>query len=254
MSDPTDKGPNGAIDRRTVVVHYHFFKCAGTSVSHALSDAFGDRFVTWEGPDGRGLSPAGLSERIEGHPEVRVVSSHTAYPPPPELPDVTVVPVVFLRHPLDRVRSVYEFERRQKEPTLGARMAKENDLAGFIEWGLADAREDPRMAEFQTTRLGGWNRPDKAQRAMDAVVAWEFIGVVEEYEPSLAALQTLLQRTWAGVRLRAYHDNAMRGGKLDERLRQFRQQIGIELYARLERANQSDLAIWRAAMARYNSR
>ena len=86
-----------------------------------------------------------------------------------------------------------------------------------------------------------------------ARTGYRFVGVVEEYARSLAALEALLRQTWPRIRLKAYQDNSKRGGTLEQRLEEFREQIGNDLYQQLEEANRADLAVWRTALSRYQS-
>ena len=50
---------------------------------------------------------------IDHHPEIRALSSHQIYLPAPSSITYRAIPVVFIRHPLLRIRSVFLFEQRQ---------------------------------------------------------------------------------------------------------------------------------------------
>lgn len=236
---------------RPVIVHYHLFKNAGTSLDRALKDAFGERWIELEGQDKRDLKPTELAEFLMSNQSVQALSSHTALLPPPTIPDTTVVAAVFIRHPLDRLRSAYDFERIQNADTLGALKAKETDLAGYIKWRLSRP-DDHSARNFQTFRVAGGR--DDLEGALRMLAEVPFVGLVEEFDRSVARLQETLAPHFPGVRLRAYRANVSADERtLEERLALLRERIGDQLYERLEESNRYDLALWEAVRARYAS-
>ncbi|MFV2064622.1 MAG: hypothetical protein ACC726_14100, partial [Chloroflexota bacterium] len=119
---------SGAADRH-VVIHYHIFKNAGTSVDRALRTHFGSTWTTLEAgdrqrdPSGH-LSPERIRRFLDEHRTVQALSSHTADLPPPSVEGLQLHPIIMLRHPLDRIRSIYDFARTQKEDTPNSRLAR----------------------------------------------------------------------------------------------------------------------------------
>lgn len=239
---------------RPLVLHYHLFKNAGTSLDRTLRANFG---ATWDAYEGerRELRPAELREYLAGRPWIAALSSHKALLPAPDLPGVEVIPVIFLRHPLDRIRSIYEFERRQQADTDGALAAKRLDLPGYVSWRL-DRKGDRAIADFQTYRLAqGGAGPDEAAQALDAVATLPFVGLVEAYDVSLQRLQALLAPHFPRINLAVFHVNVTEGERvpMDERLAQLEARLGEELYDRTVEANQLDLAVWRKVSETYES-
>ena len=117
-----------------VIIHYHIFKNAGTSLDLMLERNFAQQWTEAEFPprDKDGLSNSRLVEDfLREHPNLLALSSHTAQLPLPKL-EREVFPIVFIRHPLDRLMSAYAFERVQKADTHGARLAKQHDFAGYV--------------------------------------------------------------------------------------------------------------------------
>ena len=86
---------------RTVILHYHYFKNAGTSVDDILARNFPGAWMTGEF-DGMNNHEA-VARWIAANPQASAFSSHTAQFPLPAIEGVMVLPVVFLRHPLDRI-------------------------------------------------------------------------------------------------------------------------------------------------------
>jgi hypothetical protein len=238
---------------RTVVIHYHVFKNAGTSVDKALQSAFGQAWAGFEG-NGRKVTPAELADYVLENDAVTVVSSHLAHLPVPEIPGVRVVPVIFVRHPLDRIRSSYDFERIQQVDTPGAKAAKELDLKGYIAWRLGIG--DRAVRNLHTWRLGmGGNGPTELDRALDTIRRLPFVGLVERYQESLDRLTRLLGDEFPGLTLEPLHYNrtADETSDLEGRLARLRDELGEEGFDALRRANQDDLVLWDTVREMYEA-
>ena len=98
------------MEKRKVIIHYHIFKNAGTSIDRMLKESFSERWANYDKPEPTSkISPAELEEFILDNPDLMAVSSHHAVPP---LPDkhLEVYPIILLRHPIDRAYSAYLFE------------------------------------------------------------------------------------------------------------------------------------------------
>ncbi|UPY35934.1 hypothetical protein [Sediminicoccus sp. KRV36] len=239
---------------RHVILHYHLFKNAGTSLDQTLKAHFGQAWSEREG-QGAGWRSADIADYIAEHPQISVLSSHTALLPVPRIADVMVHPLIMLRHPLDRVRSIYEFERRQTKDTEGSILARGTDLAGYITWRL-DRDGDRSIRNFQTLRLAQALPPTEGTeliRAMAAVSALPNVGVVEAYDASLRAFTLALAPHFPGLSLTPTRANVTQrpGLSLDDRLRELQQELGEGLYERLVEANAADLELHRFALRRY---
>ena len=138
---------------RTIIVHYHIFKNAGSSVDRLLNMAFGDGWGTLEGPTPTSLlRPHDLSAFIKDHPEIVAVSSHLLRPPAP--PDVRVFPVVLIRHPLDRAFSVYNHLRRHHDGASTGTVAQRASFSQFVLWCLDNkTRGGMVIADYQVIHL-----------------------------------------------------------------------------------------------------
>ena len=239
---------------RTIIVHHHLFKNAGTSFDHALQTSLGDRFTTYERP-GR-IEPAEIAGFLDAHPTLAAVSSHNARLPPAVVAGATVVPVIFVRHPLDRVRSVFEFEARQRRPTPGSQMARQGDIKDYVRWRLDRAPAGDRaIVDFQVSRLeAAGDGPDELSRALDAVQRLPFVGLVEAYDDSLRRLWPLVSDI-PGLRLDTVRLNATAPAEhpLPQRLRNLEDRLGRDLTERLISANQGDLVVWETVRGRYST-
>ena len=230
---------------RTILFHYHLFKNAGTSVDALLKMNFPDRWVTREFPRAPDINRSQVVEWIKDHPDAVCFSSHTAHLPPPEIPGIRVIPLIFVRDPLDRIASAYSFERKQPGDRPGAALARNTTLAGYIEARLASP-EDRQCRDFQTARFarmipaaGG----TELERALEAARILPFVGVVEDFPGSMRRLRRLLRKEGLGeffIRPMARNVSRSPGRTLEERLEDIASQIGPDLFRRLQDANARD--------------
>ena len=139
---------------RCVLVHYHIFKNAGSSVDFALQRSFGSRWATFEGCHAHDVQTSEqLGQFLESRPELCAVSSHLARPP---LPFSGCRPIVFLRHPLLRARSVYEFTRRDLKQH-GSQISRNGEFSRYVRWALDAGREEGGVVirDYQVVHLSG---------------------------------------------------------------------------------------------------
>lgn len=236
--------------KRRVVVHYHFFKNAGTSVDEALQAAFPGRWTDVEF-DARSRSPAKLSAFIGAHPDPIVFSSHTAVFPTPRIEGLAIFPIAFVRHPIDRIRSVYEFERRQQAPTEGAKAAKELDFRGYVDWRID---LDHLIRNFHVSRFSaGLGRPINLFRARSYVDRLPFVGVVESFASSLAVLSGKLRLAFGGADLVEKHANVTQApaSTLEGRIAETRERLGEPLFQKVLRRNEEDLNLYEYVVRRH---
>lgn len=236
---------------RNVIVHYHIFKNAGMSVDAILSSAVQGETVNIEGWGGRVLRPAQVGEEILASPRAVLFSSHTAVFPVPAVFGVSIFPVVFVRDPIDRVRSMFDFERRQPNPPPAT-----GSLAEYIRYRLDESyplRSD--IANHHTRRFSiglGHEDPPRLSAALAFMDTLPFIGVVEEFDASMDILLRELGKRFYLNPPKMVVENATpaRLGTLGERIEAMRQEIGGELFYRLLEANEDDLKLYDVAYER----
>lgn len=235
---------------RTVILHYHLFKNAGTSVEELLRRNFGSGWISQEFPLPRRNNVAALAEFLRTHAQVIAVSSHTALLPVPHIDGVDVFPIIFIRHPIDRLRSAYEFERRQVADTPGARLAKSHDFAGYVR-GLLKQKHHRQARNFQTFRLSHIDTQhagSERARAFLALSRLPFVGLVEDFDHAVHRLEQKLRPKFPYFRVETAHFNSSRSREttLAERLASIRARLGTSLFTEICDANQDDLAIYAA--------
>lgn len=177
---------------RTVVLHYHLFKNAGTSVDHMLKAHFGPAWVTAEFSMAGNDNTRAVQDWIADNPEAHAFSSHTMVGPLPRVEGVDIIPVIILRNPLARIASAYRFERKQEADTWGAELAKTHDFEGYVQTRLARAG-DRQCRNFQVSRLatlcpGDASEFDRAKKGLKLLHKRGVIGRIEHFNAFTQAL------------------------------------------------------------------
>lgn len=248
-----NNGDSGAdTARRPIIIHYHFFKNAGTSVDAILKRNFGAGWTSREYPP-RATSNA-AREFLIANPQIVALSSHTLPLPPPDIPDAEILPILFIRHPLDRLKSAYLFERHQRADTEGSRLARQHDFAGYLRARLA-VPGDRSCRNFHTYRLAMGEPADSGsewERALRAFGRLPFIGSVEAFDASLAALEEMAKPWFPEFRVFQARENVSRApSSIEDRLAQLEEELGAETFEFIAAANADDLELYRRALARY---
>lgn len=239
-------------------MHYHLFKNAGTSIDEILRRNFGAQWAAQEFVVSRRDNPNAVAEFIRSNSHLQAISSHTALLPVPQIEGVKVFPIIFIRHPVDRLRSAYEFERRQNADTSGARLAKTHDFAGYLRELLRNPRHR-QIRSFQTYRLSqniSARKGTELQRAIESANELPFVGLVEQFDESLDELETRLRVQIPRFQAYSVHRNAahVRHDSLSERLAAVEALLGKELYSEVCAANADDLAIYELVSKRLRGR
>lgn len=177
--------------KRIIILHYHLFKNAGTSVDDILRRNVGARWVTREFPEIGGNNTALVEDWIRDTPEAIAYSSHTMLGAIPQVQGVRVISLALLRDPIARIRSAYRFERAQEAATWGTALARQHDLAGYINARL-DRSGDRQCRNFQTYRLASLcpGEGSELERAMRALTTLTVAGRVEAFSEAMERLAT----------------------------------------------------------------
>lgn len=186
---------------RTIILHYHLFKNAGTSFDGILKRNFPGKWVAQEFTGGD--NSAAVKDWIKANPDAVAFSSHTATGPVPNIPGVRVISALFLRDPVARIRSAYAFERRQAvtraDDRMGVALAAKSTFAGYVR-GRLDVPGDRQCRNFHCVRLAGFVQriAPELQRATEALNVLSFVGEVERFGASLQRFATLVSPVWPG--------------------------------------------------------
>jgi len=246
--------------KRSVLVHYHLFKNAGTSVERLLQQSFGSAWRSWDKPEpGAKICGLEMQEWLEKNPDVKAISSHQLIPPVPS-GDFHVIPIVFLREPLSRVRSAWLFEWQKQ---LGLSEPK-GSLASYIEEKFIQ-KNSSVIANFQVSRLSNQKYDDVKQRlhrynhellpaACRFIDSLPFVGLVEHFPHSLQLLGACSHHYFPDLVLKEHKENITDSSEssIEQKIEILRREIGNELFDELCLRNCLDLQLYRYSCGRFN--
>src|SRR5437660_1038937 len=116
-----------------VLVHYHIMKNAGTSVAEVLNREFGEAYAEIHGPTAESMiTGPELLQFIKANPAIRAISSHHLRFPVPSGDRLHFAYCCFVRHPLDRLYSLYQFLRTTKDQSYLGRLAQRSDPPAYF--------------------------------------------------------------------------------------------------------------------------
>ena len=247
-------------ERRSVIVHYHLFKNGGTSVERLLKSCYGERWETFDKDDpGSRISALEMQRFIESRHELKAVSSHQLVPPLIDC-DFHVMPLIFLRHPIVRVRSAYLFEWQKQ---LGLSKPK-GSLAEYINEKFKN-RAFSVISNFQVSRLSNQNYCDgkPVMGCSDAELLFESkalidnlpaFGLVEQFSDSLHLICRAANEDFPELVPTEYRENVLQPDvhSTDSCLAHMKEDMGAELFTELCQRNSLDLQLYSYAEGRFN--
>lgn len=235
---------------RFVVVHYHIFKNAGTSVERVLEREFPGAFARLHGPlPDATLDADDLAAFLKDHPAVQAVTSHHLRYPLPVLRQTVLFDCCFVRHPLERLDSLYAYYRRIDSSDVLCEQARRQAPGEFFRH-LLD-RSPQLVSDVQVTQLanrGAFTRPANQSdlaRALATVRDMAIPGVVEMFRESMMAAEYFMRPAFPSIRLGTSPANVSRPivSNEAERKQRLLDRWGRPLYEELARINRLDLEL-----------
>lgn len=244
-----------------MIVHYHLFKNAGTSVERLLRQSLGKAWQSWDKAEpGAKISGRELQQWLQENPHIRAVSSHQLVPPIPE-GGFHLIPIVFLREPLSRVRSAWLFEW-QKQKGLSE---PQGSLRDYVEEKFKQKNASV-IANFQVSRLCN-EKYDEVRlplhrynhNLLPAACAFldrlPFVGLVERYSDSLKLMRECTRAHFPDLDIREHRENVTDSSdwSIEQRIEKLRNEIGDELFDELCVRNRLDLQLYSYACGLFKS-
>ena len=242
------------ITARPVIVHCHLFKNAGTTLDWSLKRQFGSAFIDHRDDDNMSRGAAYLKAYLETHRQVSAISSHHVRFPLPVSEALQLLPLISIRHPIDRARSVYDFERRQQGNTPGAIHAKKLSFADYVRW-----RMQPDVAptirnfhcSFCTSNFGSLIGEPAYLESLAMLSKTPLLVIVERYDESMVLLEHNLKKHFPGIDLSYLRQNETVGREteLAKRIESVSEQLGPELTAEFREQNHWDMKLYESSLA-----
>ena len=246
---------------RFVLLHYHFFKNAGSTIEEILANSFFENYARLDTEDFDGaVSRQELVSYLQRHPRMKAISSHQFRYPVPTAPGYIFFDLCFLRDPIDRIRSMYSYFREKPVPGEPAsELAREKPIGGFIA-GLVE-HHAYRVSNVQVNMLANGivnDPPADADliRATATMLKTSFLGVVDCFAESLIAGQYFIRPIFPNLALAQQPVNVTGGldSAVNARVEKFRQSCDPDVYAELVRMNALDSELVNRARAEVRRR
>ena len=245
---------------RNVLVHYHLFKNAGSSIDAILKKSFADDWMAFDPNCPPSLyTSVDLAKIIEENATKVAFSSHCIVPPLPT-GQFSVFPIVVLRDPIARVMSAYIFEWKKQleleEP--------KGSLAEYIHDKFSKARANA-IEDFQSFRLSvvdetrvspikGLADASILQAAIEFISELPVFGIVEQFDVSLDLFSYSYGSVFPDLKFEHVAHNVTQGTDIPMHVRyeKIRSNIGGELFDELILRNQMDIKLYSYALGRFS--
>jgi|SRR5579863_621668 len=239
---------------RLVILHYHFLKNAGMSIESILHRSFGSFFssIDTEERDGH-ITEGVLIDHLRRNPLLKAVSSHQIRYPVPRVAGFLFFDLCFLRDPLDRIRSMYDYFR--EKPAAGdpvSDFANQLTLGAFIARLIEEMPWHINDAQVNLLANGIANDPptdEDFRRAVSKMLRTSFLGMVDRFNESLIAGQHFLQPVFPTLDCSAEMENVS-----SKRAATLSEACEPEVYAELLRLNTYDSRLVELARAEVERR
>ena len=255
-SAPSSEPSKDAAKVRFVLLHYHFFKNAGTTIEDILAHTFFENYDRFDSQDFDGcVGQAELISFLRRHPRMKAVSSHQFRFPVPREPGFVFFDLCFLRDPIDRIRSMYDYFREKPIPGEPASdLARDRPVGGFIR-GLVE-EHSYRVSNVQVNMLANGivnDLPAEADldRATDVMLQMSFLGVVDLFNESLIGGEYRMRPVFPSFALAQQPANVSSGG---DSAGKFREACDPDVYVELLRLNALDIELLNRARAEVQRR
>ena len=250
-------------ERRVVIVHNHLFKNAGSSVDWALKENFGRNFIDHRDDESMRKGAEYLGSYLTKDSKVSAISSHHLTLPLPEIENTKLLHLMMFRHPVERVTSVYNYERKQKNAsTPGAVHARKLSLRDYILWRM-ETNVGPTIRNFHAIRSLPVRQvkrkaitKDELQMAIESIQSIPLLGLVDEFDESMILFEETLRQYFPSIDLSYKMQNINQDKQItqQERIAQLREEIGDEVYQLLLERNKEDLALYDAVVEEFQDR
>ena len=222
-----------------VYINIHVPKNAGQTFTSILRRRFGPSML--RAPDtryGQILSEDEKLSFLRQQPRVRCVTGHTLRYPVPPLPGRRYRYLTFLREPIERLVSLYAFEKKLE---AGTQHASQGPIEEWIEIRLT---HDNALTNYQAFHVQGARHPAEVslEAARRCLEDYFFTGITERFDDSLLLLA---RRARFSLHDLAYRSVNVTGSKT-------RVPISPRVRQRLVDLNPIDLALYEWACQRFD--
>ena len=238
---------------RNILIHTHIFKNAGTTFDGSLEDNFKHRFIDHREDDLIRNNPKFLKEYLIKNSLVKAFSSHSIYYKLADFDDVNLHYVYFLRHPIERMKSIYTFEKKQpEENSIGAQMAKKLSFNEYLLWRMQDGTpgtiRNGQTVFLSADGLGMVDMKQKFAMALENLNISPLVGVVDRYDESMVVFEEHLKQFFPKIDLSYIRKNVTDDDTrslVKDKVKIILQQLDEPLQQLLKQKNKFDLKLYK---------
>lgn len=196
---------------KKIIVHHHIFKNSGTTFDEMLKQAFKENAVFEDSkfPFFR-YTPFQIEKILFNlsKTSIKSISSHQ-FPHVTsdiKIKDFEPLSITFLRDPILRIRSIFNFKKKYFDKTITSKNAQNNSFAKWIEITANNKQQLVHINNSQCSFFSANNdgRPDREYTGMEYIYNFDlckenlkkyfFCGITEEFENSINFLNVKLQK------------------------------------------------------------
>jgi hypothetical protein len=243
-----------------VLIHFHIYKNAGSSIDRLLWESFGDRFEVLDPVPGcEIIGGATLRDYLLANPRLKAVSSHRIVPPALLR---GALPIIMLRHPADRARSAYRFARRNPDMPDHS-IAAASSFAEYVAWSLATRGHGAVLRDHQVGHLSGAPHQGAQEttrfhleQVKALLASLPAFGIVRQFAQSCRLFNARYRPFLPGARFMSWAENFTGDVTQDdaEALSDIRAELGEPAFAALADANRLDLELYSFAKTEFAKR
>ena len=243
---------NKEYGKRQIIIHAHIFKNAGSTIDWILDRNFRSSFIDDRNDHEMLRNPDYLFNLINKNISVDAISSHSLPLPIINMDDWEMFVIVMLRHPLIRIRSVYDFERKQKADTPGAVYAKKYTFKEYVSWRMSD-KVSPTIRNMHVrylTRNSLKSSENLSEEylllAKKFVLNNQLIGIVEEFDKSMVVFSSALKKTRFNIDFSYKRQNVTDNKKMSfsKQISKLKLELGGNLYQEVTDKNMLDIKLY----------
>jgi hypothetical protein len=181
---------------RKIIVHAHIFKNAGSTFEWSLNRNLRKKFEIIRKNPSLWNDSNELNRIIDNNRQLTAISAHWVNLNHINDWQFDVIPYLLLRNPLERIKSVYNFEKTQYEnETKSAKMAKKYSFAEYVEWSMGNPGHfvlQNHQTRFLSGDLIGGISEQTLNSALRQTTLIPTIGCVDKYDESMVILEEAL--------------------------------------------------------------
>ncbi len=235
---------------RHILLHCHFFKNAGSTIDWALHRSFlNNLFVNKDHFDSIFDWNDSLLELVEER-DVAGVTTHIFSIVPPKKEGLCIWPVAMVRHPIERVSSVFRYDQKRKfNNAQGLIPHQEVTIQEYVkiylQHGTPAFIRNMHTLRFANRNNGTPVTASDYQKAVSTLERTKTIGLVRRYDESMVLFEEHLRPHFPELDLAYIPQNINQPpATIEQRLQHLREELGDALYEQLCRANEYDLRLY----------